>query len=161
MAKQKKPKPPKDSSKAWAVMSALLREGDAAPLAAYRSDPEVARYQGWDTPYTEAQARELVRAMGNRAVGREGWTQIAVADREEGVLGFDSTGQHPGTRPPRPAEAAGTPDLDVALQFVEEMRAVPADDAEQALLATAVDSCCEDPDLARDSRALAAGGAGR
>lgn len=59
-----------------------LRDEDAVFLAAYRSDPEVARFQAWHAPYSEAQAHDLIRSMQGRAIGEDGWTQIAVAARE-------------------------------------------------------------------------------
>jgi len=43
-----------------------LRECDIAAFHAYRSDPQVARYQGWP-PMTEAKARECVREQGIRS----------------------------------------------------------------------------------------------
>jgi aminoglycoside 6'-N-acetyltransferase len=55
---------------------------DAPTLAAYRSDPDVARYQGWEAPYPLADARALVAdmiALGGIVEGE--WYQIAVEDR--------------------------------------------------------------------------------
>jgi aminoglycoside 6'-N-acetyltransferase len=37
-----------------------FRPGDAAALAAYRSDPDVARYQSWTPPLSADAAAELV-----------------------------------------------------------------------------------------------------
>jgi exonuclease SbcD len=56
---------------------------------------------------------------------------------------------------PPPATASATPtartghvsDLEITLDFVEELRGTPATDPEQDLLTLAVDSCCADPDL--------------
>jgi aminoglycoside 6'-N-acetyltransferase len=42
-----------------------VRDEDAASLAAYRSDPDVARYQGWETPMSLDQARRFVRGMAD------------------------------------------------------------------------------------------------
>jgi RimJ/RimL family protein N-acetyltransferase len=56
---------------------------DAATLATYRSDPDVARYQGWSAPYPLADAEALVAdmvALGGITEGE--WYQIAV---EEGA----------------------------------------------------------------------------
>ena len=39
------------------------RLADAEPLAAWRSDPEVARYQNWIAPYPLDRAREMVARM--------------------------------------------------------------------------------------------------
>ncbi len=67
----------------------LLRRfepGDAPALAAYRSDPEVARYQGWDS-CTLGDAQSLIRSLGKRDPGAPGaWFQFAVALASDGVL---------------------------------------------------------------------------
>ena len=39
------------------------------------------------------------------------------------------------------------PDHAIALDFVEAMRGTPSHQAEALLLQTAVDACCEDPDV--------------
>jgi aminoglycoside 6'-N-acetyltransferase len=52
--------------------------GDVAAFAAYRSDPEVARYQGWDAPVPEAAARRLVAGFAAAEEGVPGWFQYAV-----------------------------------------------------------------------------------
>jgi RimJ/RimL family protein N-acetyltransferase len=52
--------------------------GDVAAFAAYRSDPEVARYQGWDAPVPEAAARRLVTEFAAAEEGTPGWFQYAV-----------------------------------------------------------------------------------
>lgn len=41
----------------------MMRENDIDALMAYRNDPEVARYQEWEMPFTEQMARELVSAQ--------------------------------------------------------------------------------------------------
>ncbi|WP_027482426.1 GNAT family N-acetyltransferase [Deinococcus pimensis] len=56
-----------------------LREEDAPVLAAYRSDPDVARFQGWGPTFSEDRARALVHAMRARQPGEDGWFQFAVA----------------------------------------------------------------------------------
>jgi RimJ/RimL family protein N-acetyltransferase len=56
-----------------------FRESDAEAFASYRSDPVVARYQGWDAPYPVEQARRFVSAMATEAADVPGeWLQIAV-----------------------------------------------------------------------------------
>jgi aminoglycoside 6'-N-acetyltransferase len=57
---------------------------DAPAFAAYRSDPEVARYQGWDAPFPLAQAEEFVREVGVLDPTAPGWYQFAV--EADGVL---------------------------------------------------------------------------
>ncbi|TQM80560.1 aminoglycoside 6'-N-acetyltransferase [Saccharothrix saharensis] len=51
---------------------------DAPGLAAYRSDPDVARYQGWEAPFTLAQAEEFVRDVATADPTAPGWYQFAV-----------------------------------------------------------------------------------
>lgn len=60
---------------------------DAAPLAAYRSDPEVSRYQAWECPYPLAEAERFVAGLTGIGPGRPGtWFQFAVALGPEEVL---------------------------------------------------------------------------
>ncbi len=52
---------------------------DARALAAYRSDPEVARLQDWACPYPLAEAERFVAGLASRAPGTPGtWFQFAV-----------------------------------------------------------------------------------
>jgi RimJ/RimL family protein N-acetyltransferase len=52
---------------------------DADALAAYRSEPSVARYQSWDAPYPRAAAHELIAAMAGMTGPVPGeWIQIAI-----------------------------------------------------------------------------------
>ncbi|MFC4785137.1 exonuclease SbcCD subunit D [Nocardioides sp. MAHUQ-72] len=70
------------------------------------------------------------------------------------VLGFEPAS---GDRSPVPtARLRGRSDHDIALDFVAEMRGSAATEDEAALLRTAFDSCCEDPD--RDVLVSGAGG---
>jgi RimJ/RimL family protein N-acetyltransferase len=56
-----------------------FRTDDAEAFAAYRSDPDVARYQGWSAPYPLADARRLIAEMSTMEGPRAGeWIQIAV-----------------------------------------------------------------------------------
>jgi RimJ/RimL family protein N-acetyltransferase len=68
----------------------LLRPFEAADVpafAAYRSEPDVARYQSWGTPYPRAEAERLVAAQRDVAFGAPGaWAQVAVVDRASGAL---------------------------------------------------------------------------
>ncbi|MEU4444480.1 GNAT family protein [Actinosynnema sp. NPDC050801] len=57
---------------------------DATAFAAYRSDPEVARYQGWQAPFSLAQAEEFVRDVAAADPTAPGWYQFAV--EADGVL---------------------------------------------------------------------------
>ncbi len=65
-----------------------LETDDAVAFAAYRSDPEVARYQGWTAPYSVDAAMELIVGV-QEAVASDpppvgAWVQVAVL--REGVL---------------------------------------------------------------------------
>ena len=63
-----------------------FRAGDADSFAAYRADPEVARYQGWDT-CSRADAVSFIDAQLARAPFEPGrWTQVAVELADEGTL---------------------------------------------------------------------------
>ncbi|EGJ77172.1 putative acetyltransferase [Streptomyces sp. Tu6071] len=63
-----------------------FRPEDAAVLAAYRSVPEVARYQGWSAPVGEEEARLLVREFAAVDPEAPGWFQYAVEERATGAL---------------------------------------------------------------------------
>ncbi|GAA0723361.1 GNAT family N-acetyltransferase [Dactylosporangium roseum] len=63
-----------------------FRAGDAPVLAAYRSDPDVARYQSWDAPFSLGDAIAFVAEAARLDPGREGWFQYAVEARETGEL---------------------------------------------------------------------------
>ncbi|MFI5938284.1 GNAT family N-acetyltransferase [Actinoplanes sp. NPDC051494] len=55
-----------------------FRMDDVAPLSAYRSDPDVARYQSWAAPYSLDKARYSVQTMIAADPGMPGWFQWAV-----------------------------------------------------------------------------------
>lgn len=59
-----------------------FRAEDAAAFAAYRSDPDVARYQSWTPPLCLQDAAELVREFATGDPGVAGWFQYAIAPRE-------------------------------------------------------------------------------
>ncbi len=61
------------------------------------------------------------------------------------VLGFEPASGGSATAPA--ARVQGRSEHAIALDFVEEMRGVPATDAEGALLREAFDACCEDADV--------------
>ncbi len=60
--------------------------GDVPAFAAYRSDPEVARYQSWEAPVPDAEARDLVAEFVAAEEGAPGWFQYAVELRGGGGL---------------------------------------------------------------------------
>jgi len=60
---------------------------DVPIFAAYRSDPEVARYQGWDAPYPLEKAVQFVEDMVHAQPGVPGqWCQIAIELKESGQM---------------------------------------------------------------------------
>ena len=63
-----------------------LEPRDAVAISAYRSDPDVARYQSWTPPYPLESARKLVREMQHRDGTELGWTQIGIELRATGQL---------------------------------------------------------------------------
>ncbi len=64
-------------------------EEDLQRFSEYRSDPEVARYQSWNTPYSLEQAKYLYTEMGKTEPGTPGeWYQIAVVRNDHpGIIG--------------------------------------------------------------------------
>jgi aminoglycoside 6'-N-acetyltransferase len=55
---------------------------DAGPLAAYRSIPEVARFQDWDAPYPAERAAAFVAWLTEHHPDEPGeWYQLAIAER--------------------------------------------------------------------------------
>ncbi len=67
----------------------LFEEGDIDAFAAYRSDPEIARYQGWDAPYTREQAAAFVHSQLTVLPGQPGeWMQVALSLKDApGLIG--------------------------------------------------------------------------
>ena len=52
---------------------------DVEPFQAYRSDPLVARYQGWEAPYSRVKAEAFVTEMMNcPMIVSTAWMQIAI-----------------------------------------------------------------------------------
>ena len=65
----------------------LLRAEDVPAFAAYRSDPDVARFQSWDTSYSPADGERLVASQRGARFGDPGpWVQVAAVDRVSGAL---------------------------------------------------------------------------
>ena len=73
-------------------------------FAAYRSHPDVARYQSWDTTYSPADAERLVASQDGVELGHPGpWVQLAALDRVSGALCGDCA-VRVATDQPRTAE---------------------------------------------------------
>jgi RimJ/RimL family protein N-acetyltransferase len=62
-----------------------LVPSDAEGLFAYRSDPEVLRYQSWQ-PQSLDEIRSLVSSMSTQEFNTPGWHQIGIALRNDGSL---------------------------------------------------------------------------
>ncbi len=59
---------------------------DAKALAAYRNDPGVARYQGWDS-CSDSEAKAFIESLQDLAPGTAGrWFQFAIEVSESGEL---------------------------------------------------------------------------
>lgn len=60
---------------------------DAAVFSGYRSDPEVARYQGWEAPFSLEQAVDFIEYMKTATPGVPGpGYQLAFERKSDGVL---------------------------------------------------------------------------
>lgn len=65
------------------LIARRFQPGDLEPFVAMRSDPEVARYQGWGD-YTHDHGRLFLAEMAERAPGQAGWFQFALIDKATG-----------------------------------------------------------------------------
>jgi RimJ/RimL family protein N-acetyltransferase len=64
-----------------------FEDRDIDPFARYRSDPEVARYQGWEAPFSRERAAQFVAEMHARIPGAPGeWYQIAIERQTDGEM---------------------------------------------------------------------------
>lgn len=62
-----------------------FRAADAPALSAYRSDPQVARYQGWSAPVSVESAAEFIARL-NDDPDQPGWFQYAIELKDDGCL---------------------------------------------------------------------------
>ena len=86
----------------------LMEAGDVPAFAAYRSHPDVARYQSWDAGFSAADGERLVAAQAGADLGEpDRWIQVAALDRETGALCGDCA-VRVESRPPRTAEVGVT-----------------------------------------------------
>lgn len=67
------------------VVLRRLTPGDLEDFQAYRSDPEVARYQSWSS-MSAVEAAAFLFERGAAPFGRPGWFQIGIAERATGRL---------------------------------------------------------------------------
>ena len=62
-----------------------FRDEDIEAFIAYRNDPDVARWQGWDVPYPREKAVEFIEEMKNKNPEEAGsWLQTAIIVKEGG-----------------------------------------------------------------------------
>lgn len=67
-----------------------FRAEDLPPFAAYRAEPEVARFQSWDTSFSLADAERFLESQRGLELGARGvWMQLAAVDRSSGALHGD------------------------------------------------------------------------
>jgi aminoglycoside 6'-N-acetyltransferase len=60
---------------------------DVDDFVRYRQDPEIARYQSWDTNYSAQQGLHLVQSQADVVLPTPGnWLQMAIHDRKTGEL---------------------------------------------------------------------------
>ena len=66
-----------------------FRPEDTEAFSAYRNDPDVARHQGWEIPYSAQEANDFISELSHLSPGRPGtWFQFAVAPtRSSGLIG--------------------------------------------------------------------------
>ena len=108
---------------------AVLR-GD---LDALLSDPTLA---GHESAWVQATLTDDLRPKQAMARLRDRFPHALALHFEPSVTALAAT--------PSPAQGRG--DHDIVLDFVADLRGVPASEAEAALLRDACDSCCDDPD---------------
>ncbi|MBA3428969.1 MAG: GNAT family N-acetyltransferase [Actinobacteria bacterium] len=64
-----------------------FRVDDLEAFVAYRSDPEVARYQSWDRTYSMADAESFLSSQRAVEFGQPGeWLQLAIVERDTGTV---------------------------------------------------------------------------
>ncbi|HAZ45219.1 MAG TPA: GNAT family N-acetyltransferase [Cyanobacteria bacterium UBA11369] len=102
----------------WETDRLILRafqDIDLQPFAEYRSDPEIAKFQSWDIPFTEEKAAKFIEEMKGIQPGIPGeWYQIAIElktmhqligdcafcilaeDSQQAEIGFTLAGQYHG-----------------------------------------------------------------
>src|SRR5258706_4868721 len=60
-----------------------FKDSDLESFLSYRNDPEVAKYQGWHTPYVREQGLKLIEEMSDLHAPKQGhWLQLAIELKE-------------------------------------------------------------------------------
>ena len=101
-----------------------LRASDAERVYAYRTDPEVARYQSWETLSLD-EVRAFIAGEGALDCEQPGWHQLAIAERSTDRLVGD-VGVHILESDPRQVELGFTlaPDAQGQGYATEAVRAI-------------------------------------
>jgi RimJ/RimL family protein N-acetyltransferase len=69
---------------------APFRRDDLPTFVAYRREPDVARYQGWDETYSITDAERMFDSQEGLALGQPGdFVQLAIVDRASGAMHGD------------------------------------------------------------------------
>lgn len=63
-----------------------FKPSDLEAFLAYRNDPDVAKYQGWDHPYPREKAIEFVQKMSIAIPQHSSWLQLALELKSTGAL---------------------------------------------------------------------------
>jgi len=85
-----------------------FQDSDLETFAAYRSDPEVARYQGWEAPYSVEKAAEFIAEMRQKQPAIQGeWYQLAI-ELKHGIRLMGDCAFHLLAHDPRQAEIGFT-----------------------------------------------------
>ena len=64
-----------------------FQDSDLELFWAYRNDPDIARYQGWDVPFSRENASEFVAEMKAKEPDVRGeWFQVAIEARSSGEM---------------------------------------------------------------------------
>ncbi len=68
-----------------------FQDSDLESFLAYRNDPDVARYQGWDVPFPREKALEFVTEMKVKDPNVQGeWFQTAIEEKSTGEMVGDT-----------------------------------------------------------------------
>jgi RimJ/RimL family protein N-acetyltransferase len=85
-----------------------FQDSDLEAFITYRSDPAIARYQGWEAPYSRETATAFVQEMKQKEPGTPGeWCQLAIELKAGGEMIGDCA-FHILAEDPRQAEIAFT-----------------------------------------------------
>ena len=64
-----------------------LTMADLDDFVAYRQDPEIARFQSWDSTYSKEQGMDLIESQTDALVPAPGqWLQLAIHEKSSGKL---------------------------------------------------------------------------